>query len=604
MRQPLQMDHGAPWKRRYRVVRTWTRIARANPRRGLAVSNRSGVFQLYAWNVDNGDLRQLTDRPTGIVNGTVAADGAYVYYLDDHHGNEIGHYVRVPFEGGAPEDITPDLPHYSSFSFDTSRAGDRIGFQAAHDGAYAFYVIDAANSAVAPPREVYRSSKLAFGPLLSADGTIGVIATTERSGALHYSLIALDLERGTRLQELSDGDAVSVEARLFSPITGDARLLATTNRRGVTQPLIWDARSGERVDLELDDLQGDVLPQDWSPDGRWVLLKQVHQATQRLYCYDLTTHTLRRLDPPAGTLEGAYFVDPTTIFAHWQDSTQPLQLIALDAATGHQRRVIIPASDVPPGRRWRSVQFPSSDGQLIQGWLAIPDGAGPFPTILETHGGPSAVQTEVFSPNSQAWLEHGFAFLTINYRGSTTFGKAFQEQIWGDLGHWEVEDLVAAHAFLVTNGIARPDAIFLTGWSYGGYLTLMGLGKRPNLWAGGMAGIAIADWTTQYEDTVETLRGYQVALLGGTPEAKPEQYAVSSPISYVEQFAAPVLVIQGSNDTRCPARPMRLFEEQMRAHGKDITVHWFEAGHGSYAIEEEIEHQERMLRFAYRVLGY
>ena len=95
---------------------------------------------------------------------------------------------------------------------------------------------------------------------------------------------------------------------------------------------------------------------------------------------------------------------------------------------------------------------------------------------------------DAFSAQSQAWLDHCFAFLTINYRGSTTFGREFQEQIWGDLGHWEVGDVVAAREWLVREGIAEPGRIFLTGRAYGGYLTLQALGKAPDLWAGGMGG--------------------------------------------------------------------------------------------------------------------
>jgi dipeptidyl aminopeptidase/acylaminoacyl peptidase len=86
----------------------------------------------------------------------------------------------------------------------------------------------------------------------------------------------------------------------------------------------------------------------------------------------------------------------------------------------------------------RTVSFTSTDGQEIRGWLGVPDGDGPFPTILYTHGGPESVQTEEFSPEAQAWLDNGFAWFSINYRGSTTFGREFQQQIWGNLGHWEL----------------------------------------------------------------------------------------------------------------------------------------------------------------------
>jgi dipeptidyl aminopeptidase/acylaminoacyl peptidase len=194
--------------------------------------------------------------------------------------------------------------------------------------------------------------------------------------------------------------------------------------------------------------------------------------------------------------------------------------------------------------------------------------------------------------------------VSINYRGSTTFGKDFEESIWGNLGELEVEDMVAAYDFLVKKRIAAPDKVFLTGWSYGGYLTLQALGKHPDLWAGGMAGIAISDWTMSYEDAAETLKKYCVAIFGGTPEEKPEQYRKSSPITYAENVRAPVLIIQGRNDTRTPARPIEVYEQKMKSLGKEIKVVWFDAGHvGPFAqVEQAINNQELMMDFATRVI--
>jgi dipeptidyl aminopeptidase/acylaminoacyl peptidase len=122
------------------------------------------------------------------------------------------------------------------------------------------------------------------------------------------------------------------------------------------------------------------------------------------------------------------------------------------------------------------------------------------------------------------------------------------------------EDLGVAYHWLVLN-IAREDAILLTGRSYGGYNTLMGLSKQPELWAGGMALVAISDWAMMYEDAADTLKGYEVALFGGTPQEKPEQYRISSPITYAENLKAPLLIIQGRNDTRTPARRLEIYEK-------------------------------------------
>jgi dienelactone hydrolase len=105
-----------------------------------------------------------------------------------------------------------------------------------------------------------------------------------------------------------------------------------------------------------------------------------------------------------------------------------------------------------------------------------------------------------------------------------------------------------------------------------------------------------------YEDEADTLRGYQRALFKGSPEEQPEAHAKSSPITYVEDVAAPLLVIQGSNDTRCPPRPMEAYEAKMKAAGKSIEVQWFEAGHGSGDVALTIAQQESMMTFALGVL--
>jgi dipeptidyl aminopeptidase/acylaminoacyl peptidase len=108
-----------------------------------------------------------------------------------------------------------------------------------------------------------------------------------------------------------------------------------------------------------------------------------------------------------------------------------------------------------------------------------------------------------------------------------------------------------------------------------------------------------------YEDAAETLKKYCVTLFGGTPEEKPEQYAKSSPATYAENVKAPILIIQGHNDTRTPSRPIEVYEEKMKSLGKQIKVHWFDAGHvGPFAqVEQAIEHQALMLKSANEFLG-
>jgi dipeptidyl aminopeptidase/acylaminoacyl peptidase len=374
----------------------------------------------------------------------------------------------------------------------------------------------------------------------------------------------------------------------------------------VMRPLIWETRSGVRTDLEIGDLQGDVVGVTWSLDGRKALLCQTHNATTHLWLYDLDLAKATRVHHPEGMVAAACLRGDDRVLFSWQDSTDPTQIleVSLHSPSSQPKRYLAPTA-VPKSWPWRSATFPSSDGQEIQCWYAVPDGPGPFPTILETHGGPTYAQFNVFSPRSQIWLDHGFAFASVNYRGSTTFGKEFEKKINGDLGHWEVEDMAAGRRWLIESGIARPDQIFLTGWSYGGYLTLQAMGIYPELWAGGMGGVVVADWVTEYYDEPDAMKGYDVALHGGTPEEKPEAYRRASPINYLERLSAPLLIIQGKNDVRDPPRQVELYEAKAKALGKDVKVVWFDTGHAGSGVDVElaISHHETMLRWIYGVLG-
>jgi dipeptidyl aminopeptidase/acylaminoacyl peptidase len=610
LKEPL-LDDNAVWKQRFRLQSAYGMwVAKADPTRGLAGSNISGMTQLYAWNVASGELRQLTNGPVGVRFGVLSPDGRYVYYLEDSKGDEIGHLVRLPYEGGSPEDITPDLPSYAvPFESDViglsiSYSTNMLGYSTATAEGFSLYCVPLGpNGEIGTARKLYASTKLVVGPVLSYKGEIAVLASTEWGEGLQFTLLAFDTPTGRQIGTLHDEQS-SIQPVKFSPLDGDMRVLAMSNRSGYNRPVLWNIHTGERTDIMLDELEGEIEPLDWSSDGQKLLLKQFSQAVPRLFVYDLWNERLVRLQHPVyGYINNAYFMPGDEIYVSCDDSTHDLHLVALDAGTGMEKRVVFELSETPPSHPLTSVHFASSDGQMIQAWLGVPDGEGPFPTILETHGGPDAVATSGFWPSGQVWIDHGFAYITINYRGSTTFGRAFKEQIWGDIGHWELEDMVAAHEWLVQQGIADPEKIFLTGWSNGGYLTLHALSKQPHLWAGGMAGVAVADCAMSYEDEAGTLKAYDATLFKGTPQERPELYRIASPITYAEQVRAPILVIQGRNDTRCTPRQMEVYEAKMKDLGKSIEVHWFDAGHGTSSVEEQIKHQELMLRFVYRVLG-
>jgi WD40 repeat protein len=615
LRAPLPPDtsDGAPWKQRYRARRiAHVSVAPHDRRHGMVIHNGTGTLQAYAWDLTSGTLSQLTHAATGTVLAHLVADGTGVLFVQDQGGNEVGHWVRVPFSGGTAQDLTPSMAPYSSWTVAASPDGSAYAIAVAGDDGTSVLRVESndpdepstPNGVEEEAAPLVHVKGLVLDQVFSADGSFLAMLSSEPTGSNTYALVALDARTGEEIGRLWDGPPSSVTSLLASPVPGDARVAGTSDVSGRPLPFVWDVQTGDRRDLSSPE-SGAITLLDWSEDGDRLLLWGTDRAVARVFVYDLKRDEIESLDHGVSghaTLvgPGGGFGPDGEIVVLRDTPRAPSEVVGL---SNEAERVLVPATDVPAGRPWRSVSFPSSDGAPIQGWLCSPDGEGPFPTVLSVHGGPESVTTEAYSPFVLAWVDHGYAVLCLNYRGSITFGREFQQQIWGDLGHWEIEDMAAAAGWLVDTGVAQPRGVLLSGGSYGGYLTLLGLGRRPDLWAGGVAEVAVADWVGMYEETADTLRAYQEQIFGGAPDAVPDLYRRASPITYVEALDAPLLVFQGSNDTRCPPGQFRGYEERARDLGKDIEVEWFEAGHIGPDLEDDIAFQERALSFAHRVFA-
>jgi dipeptidyl aminopeptidase/acylaminoacyl peptidase len=281
---------------------------------------------------------------------------------------------------------------------------------------------------------------------------------------------------------------------------------------------------------------------------------------------------------------------------------EPLHLLERDPVEGTLRVLIAPAP-VPPGVPLSSHLVTSADGTSVQLWVARPrDGRAIRGTILHFHGGPNLVEVDRYDAAAQAWLDEGFAYVALNYRGSVTFGQAVREGFWGSLGDREIQDVAAALGWLQASGLADPGSTFAMGESYGGLMTLLCLGRLPEAFAGGLAHVAMADWSRAYEAMNPALQAAWRGFIGGTPTSAPERYARYSPISYVDTVRAPVWLNQGRHDTRTPPEQAIAYAEALRAAGGDVLLEWFAGGHGVPGLDRVRADQERMFDLVERRL--
>ncbi|MCA1656680.1 MAG: prolyl oligopeptidase family serine peptidase, partial [Actinobacteria bacterium] len=257
----------------------------------------------------------------------------------------------------------------------------------------------------------------------------------------------------------------------------------------------------------------------------------------------------------------------------------------------------------PAGAPYRSWHFVNGAGQQVHGFVAVPPGAGPSPTVMLVHGGPTWAYTDSFMSDVQAWVDHGFAVAMVNYRGSTGYGIAFRDALIGDPGFPEVADVVAGLDDLVAQGIADPARVVVSGGSWGGYITLLALGREPKRWAAATAAVPVADYVTAYNDEAPLLQSFDRSLFGGSPDEVGALYEERSPLTYIDAVEAPVLIIAGDNDSRCPIEQVLNYVGALRARSHPVELYRFDAGHGSLVIDERVKQMRAELDFVLNILS-
>ncbi|CAM5391166.1 prolyl oligopeptidase family serine peptidase [Streptomyces sp. ID03-2B] len=586
------------WEQRFRAPRVslpdWAEDA---PDRSLFVSNATGTYELYAWDRASGRQRQVTDRPNGTTDGVLTPDGEAVWWFSDTDGDEFGVWMRQPFGGGADEPAVPGLAPSYPAGLAIGRDGSAvIGRSTDEDGT----TIHLVRKPGGEPVEIYRHRESAGVGDLSHDGTLIALEHTEHGDAMHSALRVVRQD-GSTVAELDDTEGGTKELGLavlgFAPIAGDTRLLVGHQRRGRWEPMIWDPVTGTETALAVD-LPGDVGA-EWYPDGSALLIEHSFEARGELWRYEPGAPEPVRVETPAGTVSGATARPDGTVEYLWSSAAQPPVVRSTSGAVvldppGPKAPPSVPVEDAwvegPGGRIHALVQKPAT-------------GEGPFPTIFEIHGGPTWHDSDAFASGPAAWVDHGFAVVRVNYRGSTGYGRAWTDALKHRVGLIELEDIAAVREWSVASGLADPERLVLAGGSWGGYLTLLGLGTQPDSWTLGLAAVPVADYVTAYHDEMEALKAMDRTLLGGTPEEVPERFEASSPLTYVDAVRAPLYISAGVNDPRCPIRQVENYVDRLAARGAVHEVYRYDAGHGSLVVEERIKQVRLELEFALKHLG-
>ena len=591
------------WEQRFRgaivEVPLW---ADDDPDRACVIATVDGRPQVHSWQQSNGRLIPATDRAEGTTEALLDPSGRWLWWFDDTDGDEYGVWRRQPFGSPPTRRAEEPLPLGPAYSSGLHLARDGTGVVGCSDDSYGtriHQVFVGPVAATSSPVLIYSSEDDAEAAALSEDGNLLAIEHTEHGDARYPDLRVIAADTGARVAELSDGPGYGVEALGFAPVPGDSRLLITHEREGTPRVAVWDVRTGGRREL-LPGVPGEVADAVWYPDGRAVLLAVDHHARTRLYRYDLGSGLSTAVGPADGSVEDATPRPDGQVWYSWSSAAQPPSLRTtrtggiLIAPVGPRSRPSVPVRDV---------EVAGAAG-AIHSLLRVPDrGSAPYPVVVDVHGGPADHRSDEFSPTLAAWVDHGFAVLSVNFRGSTGYGTRWRDAIEGRVGFAELEDIAAVHDHLVAEGVVDPARSVLAGASWGGYLTLLGLGTQPDRWAVGLADVPVADYVAAYQDEMASLQAFDRSLFGGSPTQGPEAYREASPITYVDAVRAPVLLLAGLNDPRCPIRQVENYARALRERRGTVEMYQYGAGHGSAVVEERIGQMRRQIDFVSRHLG-
>ena len=565
--------------------------------------DKSGQHEIYLIPVQGrGRPKQISTGPESKVSPSFSPDGARLAFAQDYSGGEDFDIFVHDLRTGATRNLTPDTPdELINPNIAWSPDGRQIAFVSNRAGAFATCVMN--SDGTGEPRRVTHHGYTDYAAEWSPDGKHLAVNTHAKAQEIWTCIVPVE---GGEPKFVSGPDGpVDALGPRWSP--DGQRLVFYSNRPGIYSIFTYDLATGA-LKQETEAAHEAAEP-DWSPDGGRIAFTWNEDGNVGVGVKELGTGAITYLRVAPGVHSQPRFSrDGRTVLCLFNGAGYPLDLWAFSIGTGRKRRL---THSLPKGFSPRDFVAPKvvrwqSDGLTVSGLLYLPKKARRgqrLPAVLHVHGGPTWQYKNEWYPSVQHLVSLGCVVLAPNYRGSTGHGKAFQEANRFDLGGGDMRDVIAGAEFLVREGYADPHRLAITGGSYGGYLTMTAVTKHPRVFAAGSALVPFLNWFTEHANEREDLRHWDLENFGD-PVKDADRYRAYSPIYFMENIVAPVQMIAGAHDPRCPAdeteQAAKALKEMDVPH--EVIIYPDE-GHGFRKTENRVDAYRRRAEFLSKYLG-
>jgi dipeptidyl aminopeptidase/acylaminoacyl peptidase len=586
------------------------------------VSNLSGRNNIWLVPSEGGWPMQLSVSDQRQTSPTWSPDGKWIAYMSDYDGDEQWDVFLVSPKTGQvvnltnTREIAEESPTWSS------------------DGRYLAYMVKPKTSSVFEI-DVYDTvlrdvkhlttgtskDRMNVAPIWSSDGTF-IVYTQEQSKGTDSNVFLVD--------------AASAQSTLLTPHDGERTYSANDISPDGKKVLITSNAVDGYDNVGLLDIatkkiqwvtqeKWEIAGESFSPDGKFLTYSANIDGNTDIYLYDTGSGKAHPLPLLKGVNYSAGRPSPFTrdnsrLLYYHTGPTAPGDLWVYNLANGEVAtdgtRAGMPAPHEQLHQLTYSlvggvqsqdmvepylVHYPSKDGKwTISAFVYMPYNLprnGQHPAIVYVHGGPTAQTVNSFNRFVQYMANQGYIVIAPNYRGSTGYGKEFQQANLFDMGGGDLQDVLAAADWIKQTGYVDPKKLVLMGGSYGGYLTMMGVTKAPEMWAAGVPIVPFVNWFTEIQNEDPVLQQSDLATMGDLVKNK-ALYEDRSPINFVDQIKAPLYLLAGGNDPRCPKSEAQQVVDAVKKRGGVAEYKVYEnEGHGFARVENQIDAYRRVADF-------
>ncbi|MHB1119352.1 MAG: S9 family peptidase [Bellilinea sp.] len=542
----------------------------------------------------------------GYGGGDFGVGQNHVFFADSS-----GVLYRRSFSAGQPEGLTP--PYGGLAAPVVSPSGRWVMYVQSNGSEDVLALVDAAGSEW--PVKMTTGADFYMQPVWSPSED--AIAWVEwdhpnmpwDSTRLKIGLLAGDPPRIQSVQLIAGNAGETVVQPRFSP---DGRYLSYIISRGEWEALeVLELATGQRItwlegEFHLSTpawVQGQHT-YGWSSSGKTIFILRNAFGRSQLCSIDLSGNIQIIPTEPYTWLEQLSVSPVADEFALLASSpTQPKQVIRWDGLSwrvvAYSDTPVLVPSDMPDPQ---PVEWQTSNGQKAYGLFSAPansrfTGEGLPPLIVNIHGGPTSQSVLGYPQDAHYFTSRGYAWLEVNFRGSSGYGRSYREALYGQWGNYDVEDAVSGAQAMAARGLVDGGKLVIFGGSSGGFTVLLALAQHPGVFKAGVALYPVSNLFTLGPETHKFEQHYDEKLVGKLPEAA-DIYRDRSPLFHAEKIKDALAIFHGSDDHAVPITQSQAIVERLQAAGVQHLFHVYEGeGHGFRNPEPLLDLYPRIERF-------